>query len=305
MAEKATTIEQQLSLLESRGMVIEDKQKATEYLFDIGYYRLGFYWFPFEKSYPRKVRRNHDFKERTLMDYAIKLYYFDFDVRNLFLRYISRIEINLRTTIIYYVSNTYVDNPFWYVDSQVISAEIINSPEYKKALTDLAKEPLIRWDKKQHGKRPYAPAWKALEFMSFGTIIRLYESLKSPRLQCDISKVYGISLPSQFSNYMNTVRKLRNYCAHGKVLYDLHLDEAIGNGPLGNLGNRKTMLSGMYMVFRYFLGVISHNRVKDMDGDLIRAFERIPYPEVVKVISDNTGFRLEEPRLEELKNAAK
>ena len=92
------------------------------------------------------------------MDYAIKLYYFDFDIRNLFLRYISRIEINLRTTIIYYVSNAYVDNPFWYVDSQVISAETINSPEYKKALTDLAKEPLIRWDKKQHGKHPYAPA---------------------------------------------------------------------------------------------------------------------------------------------------
>lgn len=197
------------------------------------------------------------------------------------------------------MSNAYVDNPFWYVDSQVISAETINSPEYKKALTDLAKEPLIRWDKKQHGKRPYAPAWKALEFMSFGTIIKLYESLKSPRLQCDISKVYGTSLPSQFSNYMNTVRKLRNYCAHGKVLYDLHLDEAIGNGPLGNLGNRKTMLSGMYMVFRYFLGVISLNRVKEMDEYLFQAFERIPYPEVIQVISDNTGFRLEE-----LKNAS-
>ena len=46
--------------------------------------------------------------------------------------------------------------------------------------------------------------------------------------------------------------------------------------------------------------VISLNRVKDMDGDLVRAFERIPYSEVVKVISDNTGFRLEE-----LKNASK
>ena len=60
------------------------------------------------------------------------------------------------------------------------------------------------------------------------------------------------------------------------------------------------MLSGMYMVFRYFLSVISLNRVKEMDEDLVRAFERIPYPEVVKVISDNTGFRLEE-----LKNASK
>lgn len=294
MAETATTIDQQLSLLESRGMAIGDKEKSREYLLDIGYYRLGFYWFPFEKTYPRKVKRDHKFKDGTALDYAIKLYYFDFDVRNLFLRYISRIEINLRTTIIYYVSNAYKDNPYWYVDSKVIDQNTINSPEYQKALADLAKEPLIKLDRKQHGKRPYAPAWKALEFMSFGTIIKLYESIKNPHLQCDIAEVYGMSHPSQFSNYINTVRKLRNYCAHGKVLFDLHLDEAIGNGPLGNLGNRKTMLSGMYMVFRYFLEIISTNRVKEMEEELLRAFERIPYPDVRKVIFDNTGFRLEE-----------
>lgn len=69
-----------------------------------------------------------------------------------------------------------------------------------------------------------------------GTIVKIYKSLKSPRLQCEISAVYGMSHPSQFSNYINTVRKLSSYCAHGKVLFDLHLDEAIGNGPLGNLG---------------------------------------------------------------------
>lgn len=140
----------------------------------------------------------------------------------------------------------------------------------------------------------HAPAWKALEFMSFGTIIKIYESLKSPRLQCEISAVYGMSHPSQFSNYINMVRKLRNYCAHGKVLFDLHLDEAIGNGPLGNLGNRKTMLSGMHQVFRFFLGVVSVNRVKEMEEEMIRDFERILYPEVVRVICDNSGFLLDE-----------
>lgn len=294
MAESATTIDKQISILEGRGMEIEDKQKAKEYLLDIGYFRLGFYWFPFEKTYPRKVKRDHFFKDGTKLDYAIKLYYFDFDVRNIFLKYISRIEINLRTTIIYLVSNAYNDNPYWYIDSKVLCTETIESAEYKKALSDLSKEPLLKWDKKQHGKRPYAPAWKALEFMSFGTIIKLYESLNNPRLQCDISAAYGMSHPSHFSNYINTVRKLRNYCAHGKVLFDLHLDEAIGNGPLGNLGGRKTMLSGMYMVLRYFLGIISDNRVKDMDNELLGAFERILYPEVTKVVFDNTGFSLEE-----------
>lgn len=294
MAETATTIEEQLSILEKRGMIIGDREKAKEYLLDIGYFRLGFYWFPFEKTYPRKIQRDHAFKEGTLLDFAIKMYYFDFDVRNLLLRYISRIEINFRTTVIYHVSNSYGDNPFWYVDSSVIADGTLKSTEYQKALSDLSKETLIRMDRKNHGKRPYAPAWKALEFMSFGTIIKIYESLKSPRLQCEISAVYGMSHPSQFSNYINTVRKLRNYCAHGKVLFDLHLDEAIGNGPLGNLGNRKTMLSGMYQVFRFFLGVVSVNRVKEMEEEMIQAFERIPYPEVIRVICDNTGFLLDE-----------
>lgn len=49
MADRATTIEEQIALLESRGMKIDDKDKAQENLLDIGYYRLGFYWFPFEK----------------------------------------------------------------------------------------------------------------------------------------------------------------------------------------------------------------------------------------------------------------
>ena len=243
MADKATIVEEQIALLESRGMKIEDKDKAKENLLDIGYYRLGFYWFPFEKTYPRKVRRNHEFIDNTQLDYAIKLYYFDFDLRNIFLRYISRIEVNFRTTIIYHVSNTYKENPYWYVDSSVIGKEMIASSDYQKVLSDLSKESVLRLDKKEHYKRDFPPAWKALEYMSFGTIIKLYDSLKNPHLRCDISKVYGMNSPSQFSNYINTVRKLRNYCAHGKVLFDLNLNEAIGNGPLGNLGNRKNSVT--------------------------------------------------------------
>lgn len=294
MADKATIVEEQIALLESRGMKIEDKDKAKENLLDIGYYRLGFYWFPFEKTYPRKVRRNHKFIDNTQLDYAIKLYYFDFDLRNIFLRYISRIEVNFRTTIIYHVSNTYKENPYWYVDSSVIGKEMIASSDYQKVLSDLSKESVLRLDKKEHYKRDFPPAWKALEYMSFGTIIKLYDSLKNPHLRCDISKVYGMNSPSQFSNYINTVRKLRNYCAHGKVLFDLNLNEAIGNGPLGNLGNRKVMLSGMYMVFKYFLNKISTNRVKEMQADLLRAFDRIPYQIVKTIIFNNSGFTIEE-----------
>ncbi|WP_420537230.1 hypothetical protein [Hoylesella shahii] len=57
----ATTIDEQIKKLRERYMDISDEKKAKENLLDIGYYRLGFYWFPFEKSYPRKSNRTHKF----------------------------------------------------------------------------------------------------------------------------------------------------------------------------------------------------------------------------------------------------
>ena len=48
---QATTIEEQIALLKNRGMFIGDEEKAKEILMDIGYYRLGFYWFPFDGNF--------------------------------------------------------------------------------------------------------------------------------------------------------------------------------------------------------------------------------------------------------------
>lgn len=55
MAKEAINIDEQISLLRQRGMIIDNEDKAKEVLSDVGYYRLGFYWFPFERSYPCKV----------------------------------------------------------------------------------------------------------------------------------------------------------------------------------------------------------------------------------------------------------
>lgn len=39
-------------------MEFPNEEKAKEILLDIGYYRLGFYWFPYERTYPAKNDRN-------------------------------------------------------------------------------------------------------------------------------------------------------------------------------------------------------------------------------------------------------
>ena len=188
---KATNIEDQLEKLKTRGMIIDNEKKAKENLLDIGYYRLGFYWFPFEKTYPRKNNRTHDYNEGTKFDFAIKLYYFDFDFRNLLLRYISRIEINFRTRLIYLASNKYENDPFWYINPDIVNKEFIDSLLFQNALKDASKESNIKLDLKNH-KRDYAPAWKLIEHLTFGVVIKLYYNIKDGELRHDISVGYGI-----------------------------------------------------------------------------------------------------------------
>lgn len=42
MGQKAISIDAQIQLLRSRGMIINNEEKAKEVLFDVGYFRLGF-----------------------------------------------------------------------------------------------------------------------------------------------------------------------------------------------------------------------------------------------------------------------
>ena len=291
MEKLATNVDEQIAKLESRGMTIGDKDKAKECLLDIGYFRLGFYWFPFEKSYPRKVKRTHEFKDGTCFEYAIRLYYFDYDLRNILLKYINRVEINFRTKLIYHASNRYKQDPFWYQDSKYVNKAFLEDDVMEKAMKDASKEDVIIQDMKAR-KRNISPAWKAMEFFSFGAAISLYDNMKEGPLKCEISNLYGISSPNNFLSYIDTVRKLRNYCAHGKVLFDKNLPEAISNGPLGYLGNSKTQLFGAYRVLEYLLGQVSQNRVQDMKQEVKALFDKMPDDIVKQIILQNSGFQL-------------
>ncbi len=288
----ATTIEEQIELLQSRGMTFDNAEKVKEHLLDIGYYRLGFYWFPFEVTFPRIDKRDHNFKEGTLFENVIQLYYFDFDIRNIFLRYISRIEINFRTKLIYITSNHFRDNPFWYVDSNCVKRDFLESDDYKRAVDDLDREMVITRDKTKH-HRNHAPAWKAIEFMSLGIVIQLFNNLKDKDgiIRSRISKYFGIGSPNQLSDYMDAIRRLRNSCAHGKVIFDYKVPGALTNAaPVKLKPAQITNLSGTYEVFKYLLGQVSKNRLEEMRGKLKEAYDRVKDENVMKIIVQNTGM---------------
>ena len=197
-------------------MSINDKERAVDILLDKGYYRLGFYWFPMEKSYPSKERRNHNFKDGASFDKSVRLYEFDKELRNILSYYIHDIEVNLRTKVIYYVSNEYKNDPVWFVNNDIVMGTFIDYFIIKYN-DDIKKNDVISRHHTNHPDHQYAPAWKTLEYISFGDLIRLIDNLKDSDLKKKIYNQYGLSEDKTFANYIDVVRKMRNNCAHGKL----------------------------------------------------------------------------------------
>ena len=67
------------------------------------------------------------------------------------------------------------------------------------------------------------------------TIQSLYNNLKKPDVQADIALHYGVAKIGIFQSYFETIRKARNMCAHGNVLFDTKLPQRLPHGPAGNL----------------------------------------------------------------------
>lgn len=275
MLKLATTIDQQIDLLISRGLIVTDRNKMREILLDIGYYRLGFYLFPFEKSYPSHRNRTHEYIGGASFEDAVNLYYFDFDLRLLLMRYLNRIEIAFRTSLIYYLSTKYNTDPIWFVSTSVVDRKYASDFECKIYTSDFKRNPVIH---RHHQKNPndrFAPAWKTLEFMTFGAVLKLYEQLKDRDDKIFIAHEFGVRQVVTFESYMHTIRQVRNACAHGQYIYDFKLPQGIRRGPAANISSERYNIIGALRVIKYIIGQVSVNRAEEMGARIKDLYESL------------------------------
>ncbi|MCB6701893.1 Abi family protein [Bacteroides uniformis] len=153
---KAYTIDQQIARLKSNGMTFDDEEKAKEILLDVGYYRLGFYSFPYEIKFPCLEHRDHQLKPGTTFKSVYDLYEFDTRLRRLLLNALDRIEVNIRTKLIYNISLKYIDDPCWFVNRKYVTSKFVNDFE-EQVYAVMRKNPIIQ---RHHANHPgiYAPA---------------------------------------------------------------------------------------------------------------------------------------------------
>ena len=214
---QAVSITDQIALLRERGLAISDEAAAIRYLNTISYYRLAGYLLPFQSD-----KLLHLYKPGSRFETALELYRFDQKLRVLAFDVIERIEVSVRTQLIYVMSMNH--SPWWFED-----ASLFASPEdHAEALAaidgELARshEEFIVDHKARYAadaRRP--PAWKTLEIVTLGTLSRLYGNIRKELRSRDEIAAFFLVPPKQYlSGWLQSLTQVRNVCAHHSRLWN-------------------------------------------------------------------------------------
>ncbi len=205
---KALTYQQQLDLLESRGLIINNRDKALHLLENLSYYRLSGYFYPQLTA----AKSEHTFKENSYFESSFKMYCFDRELRLLLLSNIEKIEIAFRAKLTYILSHRY--DSFWYTYDKLFKDQDMHNrsvESIKQSTKDSTEEFVLNYRRKYLDN--YLPSWMALEIVTFSHLSKIYENLTDTKSKSDISDHFG--LPYQlFENWLLIVTYIRNICAH-------------------------------------------------------------------------------------------
>lgn len=216
----AIDIATQIQKLESRGLTIANRAAAEHFLSQISYYRLAGYWWPMQSD---KVR--HQFKEGATFEAVIDLYNFDREFRLIAFNMIERIEIGIRTQIIYNLSLAY--GPHFFEDQRYFNKE----KWWKEHLSSIEKEVkrskevfIEEHKRKYHTDNRMPPAWKSLEVVSLGLLSKLYGNLKNSLPEKKkIARNLQVGNHTFLTSWLQSITVVRNICAHHSRLWNRNL----------------------------------------------------------------------------------
>lgn len=292
MGKRAKSLHQQIELLRRRGMTIANEEKAKETILEIGWYRLSLYWFPFERRYPNAMSEKHEFIEGVCFEDALMLYAFDFYMRNMLMRKLERVETAFRTYMIYTVSNAYPDSPHWFADERVVNERQARNFERAVYIPLRRVSEDIILHHRRFPRDRFAPAWKTLEFVTFGTMCNLYSSLQSRQIRADISRHFGVNEPETLENYLEALRGMRNICAHGNLLYSYKTPSPIAHRPAGTPRGARNLAAALE-VLQYLLERITPREagvLRQEIKELLQKFDTSP--RIHRILKEISGFHL-------------
>ena len=220
------TIDEQIEILRSKGMVFEDYDKAREILMRENYFFLNGYRSPFLMNGTKR------FIEGTTFEELYSLFTFDRFFRNIIFKNVLIVENNYKSIYSYVLSKKY-----GYKEKDYLNINNFDrSKEKNRQINDLLRKlkRQIRINGYQHqatshyiNNYGYIPMWVGVKVLSFGLMSELFTILKSEDRK-EIADYYNLS-PEKIENYMSILANYRNLCAHEDILFNHETQKTIAD----------------------------------------------------------------------------
>lgn len=255
-SKKFFTYEEQIDLLKSKKLMIEDEEKAIYFLKQYSYYSLiSGYKDVF------KIEKNGNYRPDAKIEYIVLLYLFDNALRNIFLKRLISIERHIKSLYSYSFCSLYGEKQEDYQNVNnynYIPKYQNNINNYVSLIDSILKNsekyPNINYNINTYGT---VPLWVLIHSLTFGNISKLY-SFSKQKLQSDISREFKNIYSNQLSDILNILTKYRNVCAHGERLYNYRTQKSFTDLPLhsqikGHYNISKNDLFNVCISFKYML----------------------------------------------------
>jgi abortive infection bacteriophage resistance protein len=228
------SIDEQVEILRSRGLQIEEYDRAKRYLKRLGYYRLSGYWYPFRRfreadNSQAAEQRRDDFIEGSRFGDLIKLYVFDKKLRLLALDALERIEMAMRVDVAHLLGERDAcahENPNCFHGN--FSIRIKNDgktahqkwlEKYQQQVRRSARTPFVAHHQDKYG---CLPIWVAIEVWDFGMLSTLYDGMTFEDKR-SIALKYGEPNGNKLANYLRSLNFIRNVAAHHARLWNVNV----------------------------------------------------------------------------------
>lgn len=195
--------------LKSRGLLFHDVTVAEKELKIVSYFRIANYLRSFEVQ-----GSNHVFLPGSYFEDALKIYYFDKQLRALIFTAIQSIEIALRSKIIHHVGLKH--GAFWFTDESLSVNHALfqdNLNQIKKELKR-SKEDFIQDHFDKYDNPDVPPVWKTLEVTSFGILSKLLYNLNDVKVKKQIAREFNLPQHLCLESWIRSIVVLRNCLAH-------------------------------------------------------------------------------------------
>ena len=252
---RALTVDEQADRLLGRGLVA-DRNEPSARPRSVSYYRLSGYWYPFRLS-------DDSFVEGTTLEAVWRRCTFDRQFRLLVLDAVERVEICVRTELVYTLAHA--QGPFGYGDAANLPN--LSAESYGDFVDKLdtegrrSREPFIQHFREKYGSEHDRPPCRmATELMTFGMPLTLFRGSPTS-VKRDIARRFGVSSEALMS-WLRALNGVSSTCAHHGRLWNRELGlkpkipnkDARWHDPVEVSNNR---LFGILTILKYLLDEVA------------------------------------------------